>query len=355
MNILDEFTLDDPMEYASAEYEFAEGWKTIDALMELTRYHDIFDLTITEAVVDKKSSIIKSAKNIAHNTASTTKGIASIYTSITDAKGAALKNSIDLFLKVAGLIGKAVVFIFNQGAKIPNFALQVVDKATKIPGDVLNKIKGNIKLYITINDIKEIYQTGFIVKLDTFLSTAVAVSKGDMWSTMFNKRVKNPDGSKYKANQNDMALCRKLIMQYAALKSIEFTETVIDMNDDKNVNIYFGGKDNSIAFTDAKGVKHNDTYYALISQLIKDITDRKEQLTKIQEEFGKKYERTLINSSFADLGPGARNLVIEVQKDIGSVISIIGKMVRYTQTDLNTLNSTIDKIIIAGKTKHGLS
>lgn len=322
----------DDMFYGKAYTEFCE---------ELYLLEDATpsEQAMWEAVVDSDVEKQKNKSQIVRNTIDTTKSVGRAYGDITDFEGGLIKTSFDLVMKVVHLGTKTLAYVGKAISVIPKSLLSLIDKIGAIPSDVKNKIKGNIKLYITVNDLDMLYNKSMVKKLDDFLVTLQLLTKGEMWGTMFHREVK----ADKTVGENDMKICARLNSIYKTIENVQFTQTVINMSDERTVGIYFG-PDKVINFTDLRGQRHNSTYYEALIQLMDDLNLRKDVLNKLQTDFGAKFSRAEGNQSYAKLsGRDQKQLAITMQQ-IGKVVTIVGNIVKYVSADIKTMNSAIDSI-----------
>ena len=200
-----------------------------------------------EAVEHKKTGIKRELGKVTKNTIDTTRKMGSIYNDITDAGGGLIKGGVDVLGASIRLIVKIIKFFTDKIIKIPKMIVKVIDKIGQIPSDIKNKIKGNIKLYITINDIQDLYGQSLMNQLKTFISYASALSQGELWGTFFNPR--KVSNGLLNINMNDKKNIKDMQKIYNYIANLNFTESIINMSSMDVVNAYFG---------DSKSVKFID-------------------------------------------------------------------------------------------------
>ena len=304
--------------------------------------------TFLEKVEDEEFGMRKKMSRIAKNTKDTTRETIKVYGQLTDAGGGLVKTGWDLMMKCITLGTKTIWFIIKTITKIPKALLDIINKIEQIPSDIVNKIKGNIKLYITVDDLEMLYNNSLLRRLDDYIEVITALTKGEMWGTFFNKIQRRNDTGKpfsFRINQNDMKLCRKAEALYNTIENIKFSQSVIEMNNQEVIQTYFGNDKRVISFIDLKGKQHQGTYYETLIQLMKDIESRKSSLELIQTDFGKKYDDNQRAQEFAKLGVMAQNRVVTTMQQISKVLSIIGNIIKYVTTDINTMDTTIKKLL----------
>lgn len=340
--------VDEVMALAVGTDEFREFCDNLDMLDALYA-----DDPFTEAVKDPSVERKKTGGKILKNTVKTTKDVASVYGSVTDAGGAILKTAWDIFFGALKLIIKIIAFVLNKIAIISKAIASVASKVAAIPGDIRNKIRGNIKLYITYDDVETLYNQSLLRNLDEFIVLAEQLSTGSTWSTFFNRRkIRDDDGNghEFTINANDVGICKKMRGLYSHVKSIEFEETVVEMSKDEVRKIYFSGE-KSLTFTDLRGNQHQGTYYDALSQLLTDLQKRSKGLGAIQKLLGQKYDESMMNKQFVSLPKPAQNLITETIQMVSKIVNIVGNIIKYVTQDLNTIQKSAEKILASKKSK----
>lgn len=296
---------------------------------------------VTEAVVDKNSKLYKDKNDIIKNTASTIRDTVSVYGDITDANADLIKSSWDLMMKLIRMITRVTAFITHKIASIPTALSKSIDYISNLPISIKARISGNIQLYITAEDIEIIYNQMVIYKLDTFISTGSALSKGDLWGTMFRKEGGNK--KEFASSNNDIKLCKKLEKLYADISSIQFVPNIIDLKDENNIKKYFSNE-KVIDFKDLSGKEFQGTYFEALQKLNEDLSNKKDKLNEISKSMGDKYEKTQMNETFAKLNRFDQKRIVRVIRMISKTITIIGFMVKYTIHDVNTVNNKLTRL-----------
>lgn len=319
--------------------DFDKLCESLDELDALTRPFNIFDEAVRDPSVEAnnhKSSVIK-------NTMDTTRDVMHGYNQTINTGGTIIKAGWDAMVKIINVAFKTLQALINTAIKLPTNIINLTKELAGIPSDVKNKIKGNIKLYITIDDIAMLYNNSLLQRLDTSISTIGLLTRGEMWKTMFNRDLVNELKARPTIPPNDMKLCRKLEGEIKAIQNIQFSETLIDMGDPNNIDIYFGNK-KCIEFTDLTGRHHNDTYYEALLQLMKDIQSKNNVIQQLQTDFGSKLKKTQDNQTFAQLSGMAQQRVYTTMNEISQVATCVGNIVRYVQTDVNTMENATRKL-----------
>lgn len=296
-----------------------------------------------EAMVDNNIGFfdkISKSINKVSDTKKTTKETLKAYGDVTDAGGYLIKSVWDASLSAIKLAIRILKFITINLAKIPTMIVNVFKMVGQIPQEVRNKIRGNIKLYVTATDIGN-FHNKILPLISEFLSDAKTMSEGEVWGTFFNRRsVKGI----INLSENDMALSKKMKSSYNKLKLIDFQETLIEMKNHNIINIYFGGS-KSIRFTDSKGNKQETSYYEALLQLFKILQTEEKFLKDIQTAMGEKFDKSQMNQSISKLSESAQKHITESIQMISKIINIIGNLLRYVMKDMKTLRDTSEKIL----------
>lgn len=335
--VLEEFSLCD--EYINDINLYSESFRTFcESLKEVSDLIDD-DQFILEAVVDQQSKIRKSNSMAIQNTKDTINDVAGIYNKVTDAGGTVYKTEYSLVMKLIKGIAKIITFSINFLKKSINTLSNIAKYPGKITKSVYNKIKGNIVIYITPSDIKDIYNTHLFVRINRLLTLADDFSKGEIWggfTGIFKNGMKDING--IHPTSNDKQISIEMHKEYDRIKNIEFSPTTIKINSDDVRNIYFTNN-KTVVFTDLKGVSHNDSYYESLLRLSNDLQDMKSKMENINSNICEKFNKTEANGTFAKMNNSSRNYIIDTMKMVSGSISIIGNMIKYIMKDVNTMNN----------------
>lgn len=294
-----------------------------------------------ESVEHKNTGIKRTASNIVKNTAKTTKDVGSIYGNVTNAGGSIIKGEWDIFAASLRLITKIISFLAKKISKIPKMIANLIDKIGEIPADIRNKIRGNIKLYITIHDIQDLYAQSLMNQLMTFITLSKTMSEGELWGTFFNKR---SNGGIINVGVNDIKISKEMKKIYNYISRLEFKQSVIEMKDASIVDAYFGSS-KSVKFIDQNNKRVECTYYEALGRLIKDINDKKDELEAIRIKIGDKIATTQANQQFVQMGSNAQKHITESVQMVAKLIEILGNMVRYIAIDVKTIEDTTNKLL----------
>lgn len=306
---------------------------------------EISVITDCELYAEKVKSVDQSlrhfGRDVRKNTISTTLDVGKAYGNIVDSNASVIKSVWDLMMRALHLSVRAISFVLKKVSYIPYAIIKLGDKIADIPSDVRNKIRGNIKLYITVSDIHSLYNNQLLAKLETLLSLASRLSKGDMWGTFISRR---DSDQKIVFGENDMKICKDMGKVYEQIKMLEFTPSTIEMKDEATVNIYFGTAQ-AVEFTDLHGKQHKSTYYEALNVLLDDINKQKRNMEDIQKSIGQKYTQTQANTSFSKLHYTQQTLIKDTINMMSKSIAVVGNIIRYVNTDIETLNNATDALL----------
>ena len=266
------------------------------------------------------------------------------YNDVTSGGGTLIRAVWDMSMKALQLSTKIIKFILLNLAKVVKMIIGLAQSIGRIPENVKNKIRGNISLYITVNDVNTLHKV-LIPVIDNFLDSSFEVSKGNMWGTFFSRRpIGNGAVTKYVLTENDMSYYRKMKSAYEKLKLIEFKGTVVKLENQNIVDIYFGST-KSIRYKDVNGNTILSTFYDALVAIFKEFQPHDAFLKKVQADIGEKLDRSQMNQSFSRLSESAQKIVGETIQMISKGINIIGNLIRYVMTDIKTLRNSADKIL----------
>ena len=332
MDNFDLFNLD----IGNEELVFEEDCIAIDELVDFVRPFNIFE----EAVQDTEYNIKRKAKDTVRNTVDTTASVVKAYDKVTDAKAKSYKSLWDIAVKSMNLVTKVITFVCNRVSGITNGVLKVSSNIMDIPDNVRNKIKGNIKLFITVNDFEMLYRYSVMAKIGSYILQLQSLSKGDTWTTFFKGRGILGTAKAALTGQfskTDKQKINEMNKIYSGLQNIKFEETTVDMSDKGSIKAYFSNE-KIISFTDNKGAQHNYSYFDGLKVLLDDVSKYKETLTQLNEMFSDKLKDSQGAQKFAELSNGFQKDIINALHSISGIISFLGNMTRCIQKDCATIN-----------------
>ena len=340
--------MDNLFELNAVDDILLEGFANTDSFNEFSHCLDMIDRMysepILEEVIDTKQTFKRKVGKIVHNTVDTTKGVAKAYDQVTDSQANLIKSSWDLMMQGISLLVKITSFIVNQIAKVPKFIIKVLNKVSQIPVNIRNKIQGNIQLYITANDIENLYNQSLLSRIESFIRYGAELSKGDAWNTTFNgARISLNNGSPIKLNPNDITYCKEMKKIYNALQHLNFTQTTISMKNQGVINTYFGDE-KSISYSWG-GKQYTSNYYEALKQLIDILSTQKDSIKKIQDSINVKLNDSYSNSNFVKLDSKSQNTIKDAVQQITKVTGIVGNIIKYIIQDMKVISQTTDSII----------
>jgi len=329
--------------------EFTEFCNDLDSL-----YSILDEELYMEAFVSGKKDLGDTISTIASNTKDNTVKTLKAYGDVTDAGGSLGKGVVDLISSAVGLISKIIGFFLKNLSKIPTFIAKCINMISQIPQEVRNLIRGNIKLYITAQDLQHFYNNIF-PEIATFISLTKDMSSGEMWGTFFNRDKKNLS---FPTGKNDMEIYRAMKKSFSKLKgNVRFEPSVIEMKDDMVRNLYFGNIKNlkftaiNNATTKSLVNKKSTTdevvtsYHSGLLRLVEELDTFREPLSNVQKLISEKYNRTQANQTFARLSPAARENVKESILMVSKVVNIVGGLLTCINRDVETFNRTTAQIL----------
>lgn len=326
--------------YSKSYNEFCESLDELGMLLDDEMY--------VEEVNDPKVKGKKERSRIIKNTVDTTKDVAEIYNDVTSANGNIIKATWDLVIKCVKICTSVISWMVNKLAMIPKFILNVINKAEQIPDDIRAKIRGDIRIYITVEDIKVLYNNSLLAYLEQFFSQLGILVKGDMWGTFFRRRGDNGVEPGNLFSNNDLKTIKNMRSVYNNISRITFKPTTITMNSQKMIDLYFG-KGKNITYTDLKGNTFSGTYLEALRQLSVTLQAKQTILKSLQKDLGDKFDRTTSNSEFGNLHPRDQKQIMESMQMISKVLTITGNLSRYIMEDVKTINTATNTLIKKGK------
>lgn len=348
--------------YESTSFrEFCSDLDELDSLFDSTMY--------LEAVTQGSYGWRKDAGKVYSNTMDTIKTTSDIYRYTTDAGGGILAALWKLGTSACKLVARAARWIFFNIDKIPLFFAKVIDGIAEIPANIKNKIRGNIKLYITADDIVHMYSipganrndTALFARLERIINELKELRKGDMWTTYWTNKTKPEDffhkfGEDFLDNKSkhstDMSKIKSVAEEFRYIKNVKFDKTVVDMNNPDIVDIYFGSA-KKISYVDPRGVRKQGSYLESLKNLLDYIADCKEEINDLSKDIGNKFVQTETNMEFAKMGKHAQNTVVNFMQTISKLIDIMGNITRYAMDDVKTIEKSVNQMKAAATMSKG--
>lgn len=293
---------------------------------------------LSEAVANADAGRHQIDKIIA-NTSKTSRDIAKIYGISTDAGGAAIKSVWDLGMKLLTLATSAIAFIVKNIVKIPEAINKLIDKLVSIPSNVKARIRGDIQLYVTIEDLQTLNNQYVLNHMTNLLVLAKEFSAGEVWTSFWGKKERRDSG----LNTNDARTLKEMKAEFAYFSKINMTKTVVNMSDANVVEGYFGN--GKIEYKDIHGKMHSSTYYESLKALISEISSKKNVLDGLYTAIGDKLKTTQDNGSFSELNKVRKDAIINGMSMMTTTINLIGNLVKNMMTDVATIQKTTDQIM----------
>lgn len=330
LNVLDDFVFSSINE--SPEYkEFCSDLNELGIMLDTELY--------LEAIVDNKASFFKTVGDVWRNTKDTTKQAHGVYKDVTDAGGGFMKATYDAVMGALAIVARIIKFILGMVSKIPQGIASLLKMIGNIPTAIRNKIRGNISLNFTAEDLGKI-NTELIPEIEAFISLAKEMADGDVWSSVFgSKNVKEltTNAVNYFFGGTDTAIFKKMKKAYRKI-NIQVEKTTIEMRDQNLVDIYFGAK----VFTDSSGKE--TTYYNGLKKISASIDKLKPKLEPIGKLLGDKINRSQINQSFAHLPDAVKGDIRESVVMTSKVVKSIGDILKCINQDMTTISENVNKV-----------
>lgn len=352
----DIFTLELPEEIIAFESINSSEYDEFCTLLEAINYMtdmDSIDPVYLEAS-HVQGSIARNAastiKNTVKNTYRTTAGIADSYDKITTAGGNMITSGWNVVDAVIKMIVRLTSFIMKYLSKIPDMVAKVLRFITDLPSDIYNKIKGNIKLYITVDDISLLYRERLMTKLNGFLSTAQKLAQGNSWN--YVKGTKIVKGIKKIFTPTDDQVCKQIMAYYREIGKVTFDQTTIDMSNRGNVVTYLAAK-KEITFYDDRGEEFTGNYFQCINKLAKDLMNRQQEIKATYDMLTAKYNSSQASLNYAELDKKEQEQIVSTMNAIASMIGVVGNIVKYVMSDMNTIYKNLNGIRAKGLKKQG--
>ena len=226
-------------------------------------------------------------------------------------------------------------------SKIPDMIAKVLRFITDLPSDIYNKIKGNIKLYITAEDIPLLYRERLMTKLDGFLNTAQKLAQGNSWN--YVKGTKIVKGIKKIFTQTDDQVCKQIMTYYREIGKVSFDQTTIDMGNRGNVITYLAAK-KEIEFRDDRGNEFKGNYFQCINKLTKDLMNKQKEIKGTYDMLTAKYNSSQASLNYAELDKSEQQQIVNTINAVAAMIGVVSNIVKYTMTDMNTIYKNLNSI-----------
>ena len=333
MNIRD-FNLDFLNRELYTMEEFDEFCETVDSL------EDMLDpiLYLEARETPMSDSILGKAKAGAQATLRTTGDVYKLWDKTTDASGMAIKNVWDLLIRMVNFAIKIITFIIRVLGNLPLVLIRLAERLSKIPKDVIQRIRGDVSLYITAVDIQPFYRTDF-PNIISFIKYAEVLAKAGIWTV--DKR------GGVRSNREARKMLKEMRSKHKSL-DIKFTPSLINMNSEQTREIYFG--DVGIKFNDLDGKSRKGSYLNTLKMILSDMAKYKEPLSTVESSLRSSFSIAGAEDHFSKLDEERRRILRDAVVEVTEVVKVLGRLTRVVSKDLKTMESTIKKLESKNKT-----
>lgn len=328
--------------------------------MELDQLEMIMNSSLyTEAVEPAKQKMRDRASTTFKNTKDSIKAVGTVYGNTTDAGGSILNVAWRAIVSALNIVSRILKWASKHISNVGMLVVKAIDGLVELPSNIKNKIKGNIKLYITADDIKNLFaktsSTGdysIVYRLNLIIRYMDKLSQGELWTTHFSSKKTISDffkqfnddfinkDTKYRT---DIDLIKRINDQYKYIKGIKFNQSVIEMNDPKVVDIYFNSTP-SIKFVDGHGKERTETYLGALKVLLDFIENNKTTIENLNKSLENKLEITKDNDEFMKMSKKYQQMVSEFFQTMAKVSEIVGNIIRYIMTDIKVIEKENNQI-----------
>ena len=308
----------------STECDIYSVFTEYDELMDRTLYFD-------EVVSDASRSVDNTVNKIVRNTIDTTRDVGDAYDKVTDAGGNILKAGWDLAMKLIHLALKAISFVSGIISKIPDIITATGRKIKNLGSRTINRINGNISLYITLDDIKYINDHYVFQTMNEIISAGVAISNDEIWDALAKRK---NDGKRKNASKSMIKYCTQIIKGRLKIDGMRFAVSTVDLSNTAMKNLYFGTTDDGA-----------NTYLSEMRKLIDAVNGNKAEMQKLGELFQTKYEHAIASGAFANYNMKEQKLIQRAISDLAKTAVDVSRIVQHANKDIATINKAVSKII----------
>lgn len=306
---------------------------------------------VLERMEDSKQTLagkIRSIEGPLKSTRDTTKDVVKAYGTVTDAGGTFLKSVWDLVMKAVHLAAKVIKYVLGNLAKVPKAIADVAKAFVNIPSEIKRKVRGDIHLYITVDDLNNLHKI-IIPQIDSFLENSYEMSKGDAWGTFFHRRgIGEGTITKFILTENDMKYYKKMRAAYNRIQMINFSKSLVKISDQNVIDIYFSDA-KSITYKNADRGDVQSTYYDALIEVFEIFRYQKDYMTGLSQDFNQKLDITKMNQTFQKVSESTQRNIADAIQMNAKIINIIGNLMRYTISDMDTLRGVANKLLKEAK------
>ena len=312
--------------------------------LDIMRSYINTDFYLEDVKLDPNKKGVKRRVGDVVNTATAPlKDGAQVYGNVTDAGGEVIRKTYDASFSIINLATKIIRWILKYLAKIPAFIAKVFKSIARIPDAIIDKIRGDISLYVTAEDLPLFYQRIF-PQIDTFIMASKEMASGFSWSNMKlkdpSRRNANADVGYHLIKPNNY---KKMELAHRSISKIKVEKRTINMRDKDTVKTYFGNKQ-SISFPDVEGQVRNYNYLGALIALTQNMQSWNEPLEEVRRMLADKFNSAGGRESFTKLSKGEMEDVHESMQMVAEVIRIVGDFIKYIIKDTNTIKGNVEKI-----------
>ena len=312
LNIFESISPDD-MTLAVDYVEFTECLESLDELLS--------KVIFTEAAVGQNQGIKKGLQNAVK----TTKDVAGVYNDATDAGGSINDAIFQLLVNTASLIAKILKFILTNLAKIPLALAKAIKYLTNVPQTVIAKIRGDLEIYITVDDLSLLYDS-IIPNMADFLTLATSFTKAGDYNTSMN--------IPFIDTAHDFKTYKAMDKIYKKIANVRFEKSVVKMNDKQIIETYLSPK---------------SKYYKFLEDTLHLLNKGKPEFEELVKAATNKFNANEIKGVVSKLSPENQLRAKNSPHMISKVVSIMGNIVKYIIIDLSTINKAVFKLQTSSK------
>lgn len=317
--------------------------ESVDDLDKITYVPELYLEAInTNSTKEKTDSVVTTTIK---NTADTTKSAVDIASNITNIQGTSYKATYDLVAKSLNLITRVIGFFSRVINRIPVGLDKLVTKLGNIPTDIKSAIRGDIPLYLTVEDVNTM-DNYILPEIKKFIDNANSITDGPVWKTVGNSfstsGIKGLSTAVF--GQTDIKRINEMKKSFDKLSKITFSKTTVVINPE-NIDVYFGNKSCIKSYT-LKNEYKEFSYYEAIKNISEKLTAYKSDIVKLSEALTNKYNESQVEKTLNELSSGTRTKIVECVRMSSRIISIIGSFTNSVIQDQKTITdglNTIDK------------
>jgi hypothetical protein len=274
-----------------------------------------------EAQVNPPGSTWQNTKAV---TKDTIKGGYAVLKNTTDAGGGILKAIWDLYTSFLSLITRLLRWISLKLVNLPNALTKLFRGLEKLPGNIAAKIRGDIALYITNNDLGvfdtlEGHITDYLMRGEEFIK---GVDFGSNRGVLPTKKTQE--------NKLYFKKMTQMKQHMNAVKNIRFEKTNIPTSDKSVVEIY---------------LNPNSDYYKKLQAMIKWFKDQEPKLVDIHKQAEEKLGKARVNGGLDKLDTHDLASLREFIADMGTMVKIMGSLGKCVVGDVQTISGSTEAIL----------